>query len=165
MQISDLIFSPMCSLTLLHFFCVSQTLSDMMRLKGKQASSARRSARLAFALCLAQYPDMDLDTVTSGMPEDADDLALLEACQGFDQRLANCVTHSAYYDIYDLPAAAKERERLAEEAKVNVTLHLAPRPTLFVSCLGHEHHITMMSFMILILAIRAGIAIVAPGTR
>ena len=85
----------------------------------KQASSARGAARVALALCLAQYPDMDLDEVTSGMPEDADDLALLEACQGFDCRVEKCVTHTAYYDIYDLPAAAKERERLAEEAEVN----------------------------------------------
>ena len=43
----------------------------------------------------------------------------------------------------------------------SIDLHLAPRPTLFVSCLGHEHHITMMSFMILILSVRTGIAIVA----
>ena len=101
--------------------CSATKLAQKMNLaptliRDKQGSSAHGAAHISLAVCLAQYPDMDLDLVTSGLPEGCDGNVFLHDCHGFDNRRAKCVDHKAYYDVYDLPEYAQERERLEAEA-------------------------------------------------
>lgn len=51
-------------------------------IKEKQASSARGAARVALAMVLADYPQIDLDYVTQGVSEGADEGALVKVLIG-----------------------------------------------------------------------------------
>ena len=80
--------------------CSATKLAQKMKLattfiQDKQGSSARGAARISLAVCLAQHLDLDLDLVTSGLPEGCDEDAVLHACHGFDNRMAKCVDHKA----------------------------------------------------------------------
>jgi hypothetical protein len=82
-----------------------------------QASSARGAACMSLAMCLAWSPNLDLDLATTGVPPNTDVNALLDACSGYDTRIAHRIPHDAFYDKVVLPADeileaeyAKERE-------------------------------------------------------
>jgi hypothetical protein len=84
-----------------------------------QASSARGAAQMSLAMCLAHAPSLDIDIATIGIPPDADANALLDACSGYDTRIARRVRHEEFYDKVMLPAdepleAELEKEREAE---------------------------------------------------
>jgi hypothetical protein len=82
-----------------------------------QASSARGAACMSLAMCLARAPGLDLDATTTGVPPNTDVNALLDACSGYDTRIARRISHTDFYDKVVLPADelleaedAKERE-------------------------------------------------------
>jgi uncharacterized protein len=53
-----------------------------------QASSARGAAQMSLAMCLAHAPTLNIDVVTTGIPKDANPNQLLDACSGYDTRIA-----------------------------------------------------------------------------
>ncbi|KAK1695975.1 hypothetical protein QYE76_012672 [Lolium multiflorum] len=82
-----------------------------------QASSARGAACMSLAMCLARAPGLNLDLATTGVPPNTDVNALLDACSGYDTRIARRIPHTEFYDKVVLPADelleaeyAKERE-------------------------------------------------------
>jgi hypothetical protein len=82
-----------------------------------QASSARGAAQMSLAMCLVRSPGLDIDLATTGVPPNADVNALLDACSGYDTRIARRIRHDEFYDKVVLPADeileaeyAKERE-------------------------------------------------------
>jgi hypothetical protein len=84
-----------------------------------QASSARGAAQMALAMCLAHTPTVSIDVTTTGIPLDADPNQLLDACSGYDTRIARRIRHDEFYDKVVLPAdepleAELEKEREAE---------------------------------------------------
>jgi hypothetical protein len=68
-----------------------------------QASSARGTAAMSLAMCLAHNPDLDIDRVTSGVPPNSDVNALLDAVSGYDTRIARRICHDEFYDKVVLP--------------------------------------------------------------
>ena len=88
-----------------------------------QASSARGAARMSLAMCLARAPGLDINLATTGVPPNTDVNALLDACSGYDTRIARRIPHTEFYDKVVLPADelleaeyAKEREAEARPA-------------------------------------------------
>jgi hypothetical protein len=69
-----------------------------------QASSARGTAQMALAMCLAHAPTLNIDVATTGIPSDADPNQLLDACSGYDTRIAWRICHDEFYDKVVLPA-------------------------------------------------------------
>jgi hypothetical protein len=69
-----------------------------------QASSARGAAQMSLAMCLANAPNLDIDLATTGIPPDADSNSLLDACSGYDTRIARRIRHDEFYDKVVLPA-------------------------------------------------------------
>ncbi|KAK1649182.1 hypothetical protein QYE76_066987 [Lolium multiflorum] len=69
-----------------------------------QASSARGAAQMSLAMCLAWSPDLDIDLATTGVPPNTDVNALLDACSGYDTRIARRIPHDEFYDKVVLPA-------------------------------------------------------------
>ena len=49
-------------------------------------------------MCLARSSTLDLDLVTSGVPLEANDEELLKTCMGYDNRVAESINHSDWYD-------------------------------------------------------------------
>jgi hypothetical protein len=89
-----------------------------------QASSARGAARMALAMCLCRYPDMDLNATTTAVPDGCDSDKALEQCNGYDTRIASYVRHDQFYDKVVVPEdeAAEERkmrESAAEDPEVS----------------------------------------------
>jgi hypothetical protein len=88
-----------------------------------QASSARGAAQMSLAMCLARAPHLDIDLTTTGVPPDANVDALLNACSGYDSRIARRIRHDEFYDKVVLPAdealeAEYVKEREAEARPV-----------------------------------------------
>ncbi|KAK1621244.1 hypothetical protein QYE76_026761 [Lolium multiflorum] len=88
-----------------------------------QASSARGTAQMSLAMCLARAPGLDIDLTTAGVPPDCDADALLDACSGYDTRIARRIRHDEFYDKVVLPAdealeAELDKEREAEARPV-----------------------------------------------
>jgi hypothetical protein len=86
-----------------------------------QDSSARGVSEMSLAMCLAWSPGLDIDLATTGVPPNTDVNAFLDACSGYDTRIARRIPHNELYDKVVLPADelleaeyAKERE---EEAR------------------------------------------------
>ncbi|KAK1603621.1 hypothetical protein QYE76_027294 [Lolium multiflorum] len=86
-----------------------------------QASSARGATCMSLAMCLARSPGLDLDVTTTGVPPNTDVNALLDACSGYDTRIARRIPHTGFYNKVVLPADelleaeyAKEREAEAQ---------------------------------------------------
>jgi hypothetical protein len=84
-----------------------------------QASSARDAAQMSLSMCLAHAPTLDINMATTGIPPDADANALLDACSGYDTRIARRIRHEEFYDKVVLPEdepleAELEKERKAE---------------------------------------------------
>ena len=83
--------------------CDAEALAEKMHkvphfIEDWQKSSARGAARLALAMCLARNSDLDLDLVTSGVPIEANDEELLKTCMGYDNRIAESINHSDWFD-------------------------------------------------------------------
>ena len=69
-----------------------------------QSSSARGAAQMALAMCLARAPTLNLDEATAGIPKDSNPDKLLDACSGYDTRIARRIRHDEFYDKVVLPA-------------------------------------------------------------
>jgi hypothetical protein len=77
-------------------------------------SSARGGARTALTLAKAHYPELDLDLITSGIPESGEDGALVDEAAiqqsvlGYDQLCALGTQLNIYYKAYDLPGSLSQ---------------------------------------------------------
>jgi hypothetical protein len=73
-------------------------------------SSAQGGARTALTLAKAHYPEMDLDLITSGIPESGkdgapvDEAAMRQSMLGYDQLCALGTQLNIYYEAYNLPS-------------------------------------------------------------
>jgi hypothetical protein len=71
-------------------------------------SSTRGGARIALTLVKAHYPEIDLDLLTSGIPESGEDgapvdeAAIRQSVLGYDQLCALGTQLNIYYEAYDL---------------------------------------------------------------
>jgi hypothetical protein len=74
-------------------------------------SSARGGARTALTLAKAHYPELDLDLITSGIPESGEDgapmdeAAIWQSMLGYDQLCALGTQLNVYYEAYNLPGS------------------------------------------------------------
>jgi hypothetical protein len=74
-------------------------------------SSARGGARTALTLAKTHYPELDLDLITSGIPESSEDgtsvdeAAIRQSVLGYDQLCALGTQLNVYYKAYDLPGS------------------------------------------------------------
>ena len=59
---------------------------------------------MALAMCLARAPTLNLDEATAGIPKDSNPDKLLDACSGYDTRIARRIRHDEFYDKVVLPA-------------------------------------------------------------
>jgi hypothetical protein len=77
-------------------------------------SSARGGARTALTLAKAHYPELDLDLITSGIPESGEDgasvdkSAIRQSVLGYDQLYALGTQLNVYYEAYDLPGSPSQ---------------------------------------------------------
>jgi hypothetical protein len=77
-------------------------------------SSARGGARTALTLAKAHYPELDLDLITSGIPESnkdetsVDEAAIWQSVLGYDQLCALGTQLNVYYEAYDLPGSPSQ---------------------------------------------------------
>jgi hypothetical protein len=77
-------------------------------------SSARGGARTALTLAKAHYPEMDLDLITSGIPESGEDgapvdeAAIRQSVLGYHQLCALGTQLNVYYEAYDLPGSPSQ---------------------------------------------------------
>jgi hypothetical protein len=77
-------------------------------------SSARGGARTTFTLAKAHYPELDLDLITSGIPESSEDGALVDEATirqsmlGYDQLCALGTQLNVYYEAYNLPGSPSQ---------------------------------------------------------
>jgi hypothetical protein len=77
-------------------------------------SSTRGGARTALTLAKAHYPKLDLDLITSGIPERSKDGALVDKAAiqqsvlGYDQLYALGTQLNIYYEAYDLPGSPSQ---------------------------------------------------------
>jgi hypothetical protein len=74
-------------------------------------SAARGGAKTALTLAKAHYPELNLDLVTSGIPESDDDetpvdeAAIRQSVLGYDQLCAMGTQLDVYYEAYALPGS------------------------------------------------------------
>jgi hypothetical protein len=77
-------------------------------------SSAWGGARTALTLTKAHYPEMDLDLITSSIPESGEDgapvdeAAIRQSVLGYDQLCALGTQLNLYYKAYDLPGSPSQ---------------------------------------------------------
>jgi hypothetical protein len=77
-------------------------------------SSARGGARTALTLAKAHYPELDLDLITSRIPESGEDgapvdeAAIRQSVLGYDQLCALGTQLNIYYKAYDLPGSLSQ---------------------------------------------------------
>jgi hypothetical protein len=77
-------------------------------------SSARGGARTALTLAKAHYPELDLDLITSGIPESGEDgapvdeAAIRQSVLGYDQLCALGTQLNVYYEAYNLPGSPSQ---------------------------------------------------------
>jgi hypothetical protein len=85
-------------------------------------SSARGGARTALTLAKAHYPEMDLDQLTSGIPESGEDgapvdeAAIRQSVLGYDQLCALGTPLNVYYEAYELPGSPSQASASASAA-------------------------------------------------
>jgi hypothetical protein len=85
-------------------------------------SSARGGARTALTLAKAHYPELDLDLITSGIPESSEDgapvdkAAIQQSVLGYDQLCALGTQLNLYYEAYDLPGSPSQASALVSAA-------------------------------------------------
>jgi hypothetical protein len=84
-------------------------------------SSARGGARTTLTLAKAHYPELDLDLITSGIPESGEDgapvdkAAIRQSVLGYDQ-LCALGTQRNIYEAYDLPGSPSQALRSVSAA-------------------------------------------------
>jgi hypothetical protein len=77
-------------------------------------SSARCGARTALTLAKAHYPKLDLDLITSDIPERSEDgtpmdeATIRHSVLGYDQLCALGTQLNVYYEAYDLPGSPSQ---------------------------------------------------------
>jgi hypothetical protein len=77
-------------------------------------SSARGGARTALTLAKAHYCELDLDLITSGIPESGEDgapvdeAAIRQSVLGYDQLCALGTQLNVYYEAYELPGSPSQ---------------------------------------------------------
>jgi hypothetical protein len=77
-------------------------------------SSARGGVRTALTLAKAHYPELDLDLITSGIPESGEDgvpvdeATIRQSVLGYDQLCALGTQLNVYYEAYDLPGSPSQ---------------------------------------------------------
>jgi hypothetical protein len=77
-------------------------------------SSARGGARTVLTLAKAHYPELDLDLITSGIPEigkdgaPVDEAAIRQSVLGYNQLCALGTQLNVYYEAYDLPGSPSQ---------------------------------------------------------
>jgi hypothetical protein len=77
-------------------------------------SSAQGGARTALTLAKANYPELDLNLITSGIPESSEDgapvdeAAIRQSMLGYDQLYALGMQLNIYYEAYDLPGSPSQ---------------------------------------------------------
>jgi hypothetical protein len=77
-------------------------------------SSTRGGARTALTLAKAHYPELDLDLITSGIPESGEDgapvdeAAIRQSVLGYDQLCALGTQLNVYHEAYDLPGSPSQ---------------------------------------------------------
>jgi hypothetical protein len=75
---------------------------------------ARGGARTALTLAKAHYPELDLDLITSGIPESGeggapvDEATIWQSVLGYDQLCALGTQLNVYYEAYDLPGSPSQ---------------------------------------------------------
>jgi hypothetical protein len=80
----------------------------------RKLSSTRGGARTALTLAKAHYPELDLDLITSGIPESGEDrapvdeAAIRQSVLGYDQLCALGTQLNIYYEAYDLPGSPSQ---------------------------------------------------------
>jgi hypothetical protein len=85
-------------------------------------SFARGGARTALTLAKAHYPEVDLDQLTSGIPESGEDgapvdeAAIRQSVLGYDQLCALGTQLNVYYEAYNLPASPSQASASASAA-------------------------------------------------
>jgi hypothetical protein len=85
-------------------------------------SSARGGARTALTLAKAHYPEVDLDQLTSGIPESGEDgtpvdeAAIRQSVLGYDQLCALGTQLNVYYEAYELPGSPSQASASASAA-------------------------------------------------
>jgi hypothetical protein len=87
-------------------------------------SSARGGAKTALTLAKAHYPELDLDLITSGIPESAEDgapvdeAAIRQSVLGYDQLCALGTQLNVYYKAYNLPGSPSQASASVSAATV-----------------------------------------------
>jgi hypothetical protein len=87
-------------------------------------SSARGGARTALTLAKAHYPKLDLDLITSGIPESGEDgapvdeAAIRQSVLGYDQLCALGTQLNVYYEAYNLPGSPSQASASVSAATV-----------------------------------------------
>jgi hypothetical protein len=77
-------------------------------------SFAQGGARTALTLAKAHYPELDLDLITSGIPESGEDrarvdeAAIRQSVLGYDQLCALGTQLNVYYEAYDLSGSPSQ---------------------------------------------------------
>jgi hypothetical protein len=90
-------------------------------------SSARGGARTALTLAKAHYPELDLDLITSGIPESGEDgapvdeAAIRQSVLGYDQICALGTQLNVYYEAYDLTGSPSQASASVSAATVVVS--------------------------------------------
>jgi hypothetical protein len=85
-------------------------------------SSARGGARTTLTLAKAHYPEMDLDLITSGIPESGEDgapvdeVAIRQSVLGYDQLCVLGTQLNVYYEAYELPGSPSQASALVSVA-------------------------------------------------
>jgi hypothetical protein len=85
-------------------------------------SSARGGARTALTLAKAHYPKLDLDLVTSGIPESGkdgapmDEATIRQSVLGYDQLCSLGTQLNVYYEAYDLSGSPSQASALVSAA-------------------------------------------------
>jgi hypothetical protein len=94
-------------------------------------SSTRGGARTALTLAKAHYPELDLDLITSGIPESSEDgapvdkAAIWQSVLGYDQLCALGTQLNVYNEAYDLlgsPSQASASVSAAAEVLMAVMI-------------------------------------------
>jgi hypothetical protein len=77
-------------------------------------SSAQGGARTVLTLAKAHYPELDLDLITSGIPDGGEDgapvdeAAIRQNVLGYDQVCTLGTQLNVYYEAYDLPGSPSQ---------------------------------------------------------
>jgi hypothetical protein len=85
-------------------------------------SSAWGGPRTALTVVKAHYPELDLDLITSGIPESGEDrapvdeAAIRQSVLGYDQLCALGTQLNVYYKAYDLPGSPSQPSALVSAA-------------------------------------------------